>query len=191
MIILILIGIVPCLLATNVVVQGYEERAVSLREMNVKNQCEILCAQLISEDYFENPSSPVVNSGLSVVSNLYNGRITIVNDDFRVIKDTFDIDTGKTSVSKEVINCFEGEGGEVQYDARNAYILMTLPIRAADSTTVRGVMVVSISTNEIVQNMSALESQGLMVTVAVLCMAVALILAGMALWNRFKSCFLR
>ena len=163
MVILILIGIVPCIIATNVVSRSYKNRAVSLRESSVKNQCDILRANLDSEDYLNNLDSKVVNSELALLSNVYNGRIVIIDEDFKVVTDTYDIDIGKTSVSKEVISCLESGKGTSQYDDRNDYIIMTFPIEVKGQ--VKGVMLISVSTNEIAQNARLLENRGLTVTV--------------------------
>ena len=103
MLILILIGIVPSMITAYLVVRSYEERAVSLRMVNVRNQCEILCNSLVAEQYFSNPGSEVINSQLNLLSNIYSGRILIVDSDFRVVHDTFDLDTGRTSVTREVM----------------------------------------------------------------------------------------
>jgi len=163
MVILILIGIVPCIIATNVVSRSYKNRAVSLRESSVKNQCDILRANLDSEDYLNNLDSKIVNSELALLSNVYNGRIAIIDEDFKVVTDTYDIDIGKTSVSKEVISCLESGKGTSQYDDRNDYIIMTFPIEVKGQ--VKGVMLISVSTNEIAQNARLLENRGLTVTV--------------------------
>lgn len=163
MVILILIGIVPCIIATNVVSRSYKNRAVSLRESSVKNQCDILRANLDSEEYLNNLDSKVVNSELALLSNVYNGRIAIIDEDFKVVTDTYDIDIGKTSVSKEVISCLESGKGTSQYDDRNDYIIMTFPIEVKGQ--VKGVMLISVSTNEIAQNARLLENRGLTVTV--------------------------
>ncbi|MBR6398163.1 MAG: HAMP domain-containing histidine kinase [Lachnospiraceae bacterium] len=173
-VILFFIGMVPCIIATNVVVQSYEDRAVTIREMNVKNQCDILCDSLVAENYLENLDSTVLNSQISLVSTFYSGRVLIVNRDLKVVRDTYDIDMGKTSVSKEIVNTFETGKGSTQYDDENAYILMTFPIKSRDVSSVEGVMLISISTNDIVQNAQSLENGGLMVTVAV-CLAVLIL----------------
>jgi signal transduction histidine kinase len=122
-----------------------------------------LRANLDSEDYLNNLDSKVVNSELALLSNVYNGRIAIIDEDFKVVTDTYDIDIGKTSVSKEVINCFESGKGTSQYDDRNDYIIMTFPIEVKGQ--VKGVMLISVSTNEIAQNARLLENRGLTVTV--------------------------
>ena len=178
MVILILIGIVPCIIATNVVSRSYKNRAVSLRESSVKNQCDILRANLDSEDYLNNLDSKVVNSELALLSNVYNGRIAIIDEDFKVVTDTYDVDIGKTSVSKEVISCFESGKGTSQYDDRNDYIIMTFPIEV--KSRVKGVLLISVSTNEIAQNARLLENRGLTVTViaSVVMLILGYILAG-------------
>ncbi|MCR5294789.1 MAG: HAMP domain-containing histidine kinase [Lachnospiraceae bacterium] len=173
-VILFFIGMVPCVIATNVVVRSYENRAISLREISVKNQCDILCDSLVSEQYLGNPYSDVLNSQISLVSTFYSGRVMIVNEDFKVIRDTYDIDSGRTSVSKEVVNAFDTGKGSTQYDGRNRYILMTFPIKSRSGDSVEGVMIISISTNDIAQNAESLENRGLMVTASV-CLAVLLL----------------
>ena len=164
MVILILIGIIPCCIGTSIIVRGYKNRAISLRESSVKNQCEILCNSLEAEAYLDNLDSPIINSELALLSNVYNGRILIADSDFRVVKDTYDLDTGKTSVTKEVVSAFVTGKGMTSYDDRNAYILMTFPL-IKKSGRVEGVMLVSVSTNEIAQNTRILERQGLIVII--------------------------
>ena len=166
MLILILIGIVPSMIAAYLVVRSYEERAVSLRMVNVRNQCEMLCNSLVAEQYFSNPGSEVINSQLDLLSNIYSGRILIVDSDFRVIHDTFDLDTGRTSVTREVITCFRDMRGETLYDSRNAYIEITLPITEKGADHADGVLLASVSTNEIVQGVRLLENRGVTVIAA-------------------------
>lgn len=167
MLILILIGIVPSMITGYLVVRSYEERAVSLRMVNVRNQCEILCNSLVAEQYLSNPDSEVINSELDLLSNIYSGRILIVDSDFRVIRDTFELDTGKTSVTREVISCFRDMRGETLYDSRNAYIEITLPIAEKGADHAGGVLLASVSTNEIVQGVRLLENRGVTVIAAV------------------------
>ena len=45
------------------------------------------------------PARRHVNSKLELLSNVYGGRILLVDRDFRIIKDTYGVDEGKTLVS--------------------------------------------------------------------------------------------
>lgn len=182
MIILVIIGIVPSVIVEKGIVSSYEDRAVSLRSFGVKNQCEILSNQLIKEQYLEDPSSEAINSELLMLSNVYSGRILIVDQDFRVIKDTYDIDRGKYMISREVIQCFADGKETSSYDRKNRYIEMTVPIHTdiEDEHKVAGVLLISVSTEEIVASIDILEQKGLsiLMIIAVLVLVLGYVLAG-------------
>jgi len=163
MIILVLIGIVPSIIIENGIVSSYEDRAVSLRSFNVKNQCDILCNQLIGENYLNNQDSVSINSQLVLLSSVYSGRVLIVDADFKVIKDTYDLDVGKTIISEEVVCCFKGQETN-RYDKKNSYIEIVVPIRNVDKDdkVVQGVMMVSVSTSEIVSSIVILRQKGML-----------------------------
>jgi hypothetical protein len=50
-----------------------------------------LRAHVDSEDYLNNLDSKVVNSELALLSNVYNGRIAIMDEDFKVVTDTYGV----------------------------------------------------------------------------------------------------
>ena len=53
MVLLVIIGILPCIIAESVIVSSYENRAVELKNISVKNQCDILGKQLMKEEYLK------------------------------------------------------------------------------------------------------------------------------------------
>lgn len=178
--ILIIVGIVPSIIAAIGVVRSYEDRAVSLRAVNVRNQCDILSNQLLQVDYLNNTGSELVNSQLTLLSNIYSGRIMIINSDYEIVKDTYDLDTGRTSVSREVVSCFKGTAISPQYDERNRYIEMTIPIQDAAKAQILGVMLMSVSTNEIASSIDILEQKSILLLgiISVLVVAFAYLLSG-------------
>lgn len=179
MVILVIIGIVPSILVENGIVNSYEDRAVEVRRATVKNQCDILCNQLVKEGYMDNPDVNTIDSELSMLSNLYSGRVLIINRDFQIIKDTYDLDQGRLMISEEVINCFRGQ--EIsQYDDKNRYIEMTVSIRDLETKEIQGVMLVSISTEEIVASIDILKQKGMTMLAVIIVLVVLLgyILAG-------------
>ena len=82
---------------------------MAVRKQTVEKQCDILCNLLIKENYMNDSSSQNVNSKLELLSNVYDGRILLVDRDYRIIKDTYGVDEGKTLISTMVIKCFKGE----------------------------------------------------------------------------------
>ena len=178
-VILVIIGIVPCVILEKSIVNSYEDRAVSVRSITVKNQCDIICNQLIQQNYMEDPGSDVINGQLSMLTNIYGGRILIIDQDFRVIKDTYDMDRGKTIISQEVIQSFQGKETS-QYDRKNNYLEMTVRIQNTETKETLGVMLVSISTDEIRANMKILETKGMTILsiIALLVLVFGYLLAG-------------
>lgn len=173
---------IPGAIAALSVVQSYEDRAVELRGVNVKNQCEIICNQLVQVDYLNKvsaPSSDSINHQLTMLSNVYGGRIVIINSDFTIIKDTYDMDVGRISITEEVIDCFKGNG-TVKYDSRNKYIEMTIPIRDANKENIIGVMLMSVSTNEISSSIAFLETRSMMIVgiLGILVVILSILLSG-------------
>ena len=168
MLMLVLIGIIPTIAASWLITQSYRERAVSIRISNVKNQCDVITRSIISEEYLTGEGqSDVIDNQLSMLSNIFSGRLLIIDSSFRVVKDTYDLDTGRTSVSREVISCFETGSSATFYDNRNAYIEFTVPIMETDGQRILGVLIASVSTNEIQQTARHLENQGIFVVVMV------------------------
>ena len=88
LIILVILGIVPSVIVTRMMIGNYEKQAVAVRAGAVSNQCSILCNQIIKENYLNDPSSEAVNGKLEMLSNVYGGRILIVDRDFKIVKDT-------------------------------------------------------------------------------------------------------
>ena len=178
-VILVIIGIVPCVILEKSIVNSYEDRAVSVRSITVKNQCDIICNQLIQQNYMEDPGSDVINGQLSMLTNIYGGRILIIDQDFRVIKDTYDMDRGKTIISQEVIQSFQGKETS-QYDRKNNYLEMTVRIQNTETKETLGVMLVSISTDEIRANMKILETKGMTILsiITLLVLVFGYLLAG-------------
>ena len=145
----------------------------------MRNQCDIICNQLIQQNYMEDPGSDVINGQLSMLTNIYGGRILIIDQDFRVIKDTYDMDRGKTIISQEVIQSFQGKETS-QYDRKNSYLEMTVRIQNTETKETLGVMLVSISTDEIRANMKILETKGMTILsiIALLVLVFGYLLAG-------------
>jgi signal transduction histidine kinase len=152
----LLIGIVPGILLRAGMLASYEHRAVSIRTSEILSQAKILANQIVSNDYIYNTDTPTINAQLSQLSTIYDGRIMVIDDNFRIVKDTYELDDGKTIISEEVIKSFYGE--EIsKYDEDNRYIEMTIPLTYmatadAEDKKILGVMLVSVSTDSISLN---------------------------------------
>lgn len=153
--IICLVGILPSILLRYIFLENYEDRAVALRMADVQSQCTIISNHLSTNNFIDNPNSDILNAELEQLSNLYDGRVIVINSDLKVIKDTYSISQGKTIISEEVIKCFRKEI-TTHYDPINHFIEITTPIAVIGSDSIAGVMLTSISTNYIAETMEKL-----------------------------------
>ena len=167
-VIIFLMGMLPALIIKEGILRNYEDRAVEVRQSDVQNQLKIIANHLITYNYLQDTSSEVINAELEQLSNLYNGRVLIINGNLKVVKDTYGISEGKTIISEEVIRCFKGTN-IANYDKNNGFIEITTPIVETVSAQMateaipegteltRGVMLTSVSTDIIVATLDILN----------------------------------
>ena len=173
LIILIILGIVPSVIVVGTVISNYEHKAVNNRSITVRNQCDILCNLLIQENYLNDSSSQVVNSKLELLSNSYNGRIILVDRNFKVIKDTFGVDEGKTLVSPLVVKCFQGEETE-NYNRESQMLELAVTIKSPDVKQLQGAMLVSVSTSEIAATIDDMDQNGILIVGIIVALSILL-----------------
>lgn len=159
-------GILPSIILRYVFLASYEDRAVAVRMADVQSQCTIISNHLSTYNYLDNPDSDVVNAELEQLSNLYDGRVIVINSDLKIIKDTYTISQGRTMISEEVIKCFRKEITS-HYDSVNHFIELTTPISRMGSNTIDGVMLTSISTNYIMETMERLGMRAMIFNVVI------------------------
>ena len=182
---LLVMGMIPSVIDRNTLLNNYEERAVNVKISEVSNQFKIIANHLLTYNYLKDPSSEVINAELNQISNLYDGRVLIINSNFKVIKDTYGISEGKTIISEEVVKCFKGEN-TVYYDQKDGLIELTIPItetvistgNVSDPPQIKGVLLSSISTDTIALTISILQRKAfvlqMVMTILIIVMSLAI-----------------
>ena len=112
----------------------------------------------------------------------------IINNNLKVVKDTYSISEGKTIISEEVIKCLKGSSS-TNYDSVNGFIEVTIPIIETVSAQmatedvpegtelVRGVMLTSVSTDYIVATMDLLSRKALIIEIIIVICVFGIALA--------------
>ena len=150
-ILMMILGLLPGAALQMGLLKIYENKAVSNRRIDILSQAKILGTQIVTYDYLNNTSLDVINAQLELLSNIYDGRVLLINSGFQIVKDTYNLDTGKAIISEEVVKSFKGE--EIsKYDSDNRYIEMTIPLTDSNTEEILGVLLVSVSTDSIVAN---------------------------------------
>lgn len=176
--VLALVGILPSMVFRAGLLETYENKAISNRSIDILSQAKILGTQIVTYDYLNNTANETISSQLVLLSNVYDGRVMLINSSFQIVRDTYNLDVGKTIISEEIVKSYKGE--EIsKYDSKNHYIEMTLPLKDGKTQEILGVMLVSVSTDSIIANYEYLKGNAMVIEVAcgILVVALALFLA--------------
>lgn len=143
--------------------------------MELQEQCRIINNQLTACGYMDNPGSEVMDAELLQFSNIYDGRVLIIDSSLQIIKDTYLLEEGKTVVSAEVIRGFQGMG-TTNYSRRHKYVEVTAPVKEADGT-ISGVILVSASVDSLLRIRDTLQTKGMLIQLSVAAVIVVLSVA--------------
>ena len=160
-ILMVMFCMIPLLVESRILASSSRQSQVERRIIDVQNQCQILSNKMSRTGYFTNSvvDNAAIDTELSLLSDIFSGRILIVNSGFKIVEDTFSLSEGKTLISNEVIRCFQGENTS-RYDSLKHYFVLAIPIPEFEQETgtittgkTAGVMIVTAST----ESMCSLE----------------------------------
>ena len=172
-------GFIPVIIMRAVFLSSYEKRAVEVRTADIQNQCTILSNQLSSSGYLTGDTSEVIRTELVQLSNIYSGRVMVIDSNFRIQEDSYDMDKGKTIVSGNVIRCYSGKTSS-EYNKDSQYIEVASQIKEKESGQIVGVLLVSASTDSVLDNLSILRNKADVVLLAagLIVLMIAVLAAG-------------
>ena len=133
--ILIILAVVfiPLVLLSMLIYNTVENKVVNQKMNRIDAQNAILKSYIISENYMEDQNSDLVETEISQLSNVYNGRIQVVNKDYVIIKDTFVTDEGKFCLTSSVLKAIKGEK-YFKYDKKGSYMEFAIPLTKMEET---------------------------------------------------------
>ena len=178
LLVLLLFGLAPMLIMQFFVIRGYEKRAIQVRTVDILSQSKILADQISSYGYLDDNANEIINKEFEQLTNIYDGRILVIDRALRIHKDTFDIDSDKIIISEEVVKCVQGQD-VTKHDAVNGFIEIAVPVREPSLDEVIGVLLVSVSTDSTQTHIAYLSQIGTIVSLnaGVVCVVLAVFIA--------------
>ena len=150
-----------------------ESTVVSTRVRNVSAQFSLLNNYLVQDTNLGEKDNDDVDLLVSDIAGIFMSRIQVIDRDFKIISDTYQINKGKICISKYVVDCFLGQSSAF-VDEANQGIIMTQPIRDEEGETAYVIVAFS-SISDIYSAMDSIRVTG--ASVIVILMAVVLFFA--------------
>lgn len=157
---LVLFGMIPMIAGSTAILSSTRQSEIDSRMLEVQNQCQILSSKMTRTGYLNGETKDgMLDNEMDVMSDIYNGRIVVVNQNFKIVRDTFNLSENKTMIAEEVIRCFQGESSS-RYNKEKHYFAHAVPIY--DTTAekgINGVLVITSSTEGILTLIESVEDK--------------------------------
>ena len=164
----IIIGVIPIIVFSYILLDNYEDKAISNKFSQMQEQIIMLSNQILPTGYLTLVDVPEIDTEIIRVAEVFNGRIVIVNRNLNIVEDTYGLyDSNKYLVSKEVIQSFNGHSSRY-HDKENHYLILTTPITLTteDQRVVVGAVVMNSSTKDIQSVLDGMEQRAIIFTLA-------------------------
>ena len=142
-----LCGTLSAILLGSIVKSIYFSRILRAESIELQSETQILAGRLYATDYINGANSSAMETELSAEALAYNCRIMVIDRSFRIISDTFDIDTGKIIISESVISCFEGTS-IADLNEEDQYLRIGQPVIDQETGSVIGCIFVRASMDQ-------------------------------------------
>ncbi|MBR1391510.1 MAG: ATP-binding protein [Lachnospiraceae bacterium] len=187
---IMLLGVLSGLIVRMGVMIVYEKEAVSAESIEILSYAKVLANDMAAANYLEHPDLESITSQLKLMSRIYDGRIMVIDETFRIIEDTYQMDEGKTIISEEVVRSYSGEE-IINYDDEYHYIELSIPLKAYENAEegdqVIGMMMVSVSTDDIENMLTYIKKTSLiLVLVWTACLVAVSVFAAIRITLPFE-----
>ena len=171
-------GLVPLYIFSIIITNAYESRLVSQRVDELQAYGTMISNLVVSSGYLVDHDSDEVVEEAAQIAEIYQGRIILVDQNLRIIHDTYGLEDGKTVISTEVVKCFGGSDGKY-INELGEYVQLTMPIVNSNKQSTDGVVIMSFSTKNLHQMADAVKRQ----VYIVLLILTILVLLGALLYS--------
>lgn len=116
--------------------KSYQKKALQSKISQVQSQCNILASQVLLNDFMISNSTDNLNTEIDQLANVLEGRIIIVDSDYKIVKDTYTIEQDKYMMSKDVHDIMVGKvASNNKILSQNEYVEIMVPILDSSAVT--------------------------------------------------------
>ncbi|MCR4777470.1 MAG: HAMP domain-containing histidine kinase [Lachnospiraceae bacterium] len=129
-------------------ISTYDERAYAFKVSEIQGYGNVIANKIIANGILSVSSVADASAEMSALAEIYDGRIIVVDDNLKIIKDTYGLEEGKTLISEETILTFRGTNS-LYRNNEERYVELTLPIIHPTTKNITGALIMSFSLDSI------------------------------------------
>ncbi len=155
-------------------VESNEGKMWNQKEEMLQNRCLMVAERIKASGFQFTSMNESLDTEIEQFASLMEGRIMVIDQNFRIVKDTFGIEDNRFMMTEDVIKVMKGENIVPSHQDGN-YLEMVYPVTDSSGTNITGVICVISSCMDVItmrEHMSQLYSSLTMLFI-VLFMAVS------------------
>ncbi len=155
----LLSGIIPIVIIHLLVISTYESRLIEQREIDILQRLSVIAQQLGEQESLTASLTEDKIETLNWYANAYGGRLLAVDDNCRIIHDTYLMDLNRICISDAVFSALSGNNYQ-NYRSSEDLLEFVLPVYAENSEepTVTGVLIMSSDTSWLKGSVSSVST---------------------------------
>lgn len=143
---IVVLGFLPIIVLKDVIIKEYKTSLVNDRISKLKNITIMIENDINKVDFLTTAQTKDIESRVSQITGMYTGRILIIDDDLRILYDTYMADTGKICIYQGVFECIRKDD-YCKYSETDSDIEICEKVKKSDESI--GAILMSVSTKDI------------------------------------------
>lgn len=135
----------------------FNDKTIEEKLAFVQNQCSVLGNQILVNQFTIDTMQDNINVELDQMANVWEGRILVVDANYRIVKDTYTIDQNDYIVYDEVCRVMRGDKDK-SIRMLDDYAEIIIPIVNTDRV-INGVMIATVSLQDVVNTNQYIAQQ--------------------------------
>ncbi len=163
--------------------RSYHNRSIQNKILQVQSQCNILASQVLLNDFMISSTTDNLSVEIDQLASILEGRIIIIDSEYRIIKDTYAIEQNKYMMSNDVHEMMIGRlPSKSKILDQNRYVEILVPILdssvvtttienntsgsktsntgSSDVRQVKGVIICMVSIQDLIETDAYMQEQG-------------------------------
>lgn len=166
---------------------AYYSKALEQKINHVQLQCNMLANQVQNVNFLIQDTNGSINIEVDQLANVLEGRILIVDKNFRIIKDSYTLEQNKYLITENMIRLMRGDIKNYS-KSEQQYAKVIVPILDMDKKKSIGAVIALISTKDIEATAELIQERSrILYMLGLLIAAIAAWGLGTLLTHRFKS----
>lgn len=172
--VIVIIGVVPMLLVSFGTMKIFQNAVISSRTIEIQSQINRVAKEIGERGQYLDTTVNPNRDEIERLSDIFDGRIVIVNSQLRIVLDTYVFEEGKVLTSENMVSVVSGKKKSLTITTPE-YIELITPIVSARDGSVLGAIMVMLTTadvtNVIAQTNSVMYIFRLIFTVIIIVIA--------------------